>query len=69
MLYPHYLCEWIEWMGFWIMGGWAFAPARAFLLNELAAMLPQAINGRTWYLEKFGREKIGSRRAVIPGIL
>ena len=69
VLYPHYLCEWIEWTGFWIMGGLGFAPARAFLLNELAAMLPQAVNGRGWYLEKFGKEKIGNRRAVIPGIL
>jgi 3-oxo-5-alpha-steroid 4-dehydrogenase 1 len=69
ILYPHYFCEWIEWGGFWIMGGLACTPARNFLLNEIATMLPRAVSGRKWYIEKFGKEKIGSRKAVIPGIL
>ncbi|KAF2155695.1 3-oxo-5-alpha-steroid 4-dehydrogenase [Myriangium duriaei CBS 260.36] len=69
ILYPHYFCEWIEWTGYWIIGGWGFGPARTFLINEISAMLPRAVRGRRWYIEKFGKEKIGSRKAVIPGIL
>ena len=69
VLFPHYLCEWIEWAGFWMVGGPGCIPARAFLINEIAAMLPRAIRGREWYIDRFGREKVGRRKAVIPGIL
>lgn len=66
VLYPHYLCEWIEWTGFWLIGGWACVPARCFVVNEVAAMLPRAINGKRWYVRRFGKEKVGGRKAVIP---
>jgi 3-oxo-5-alpha-steroid 4-dehydrogenase 1 len=69
ILYPHYFCEWIEWTGYWIIGGWSCIPARSFLLNEVTAMLPQAVSGKRWYIERFGKEKIGNRKAVIPGLL
>ena len=69
ILYPHYLCEWIEWGGFWMIGGLGCVPARTFVLNEIATMTPRAVAGKRWYLERFGKEKIGSRKAVIPGIL
>jgi len=69
VLYPHYLCEWIEWAGFWMVGGLACAPARVFLVNEIATMMPRALAGRRWYVERFGRERIGGRRAVVPGLL
>lgn len=69
ILYPHYLCEWIEWSGFWLMGGSNFIPARTFLINEIVTMLPRALEGRQWYIKRFGKEKIGGKRAVIPGIL
>jgi 3-oxo-5-alpha-steroid 4-dehydrogenase 1 len=69
ILYPHYLCEWIEWGGFWIIGGWDCVPARNFVVNEVAAMLPRAVSGKQWYIEKFGKEKVGSRKAIIPGLL
>ena len=69
ILYPHYLCEWIEWCGFWIIGGRACLPARNFVLNEITTMLPQALAGKRWYLQKFGQEKIGDREAIIPGLL
>jgi len=69
VLYPHYLCEWIEWGGFWMIGGLECVPARTFVLNEIATMTPRAVAGRRWYVERFGREKIGSRKAVIPGVL
>ena len=69
ILYPHYLCEWIEWMGFWMIGGLACVPARSFVINEVATMLPTALHGKQWYIERFGKEKIGSRKAVIPGII
>jgi hypothetical protein len=48
--------------------GWGCVPARCFLVNEIAAMLPRAVSGRKWYVEKFGEEKIRGRWAVIPGI-
>lgn len=69
VLYPHYLCEWAEWLGFWAACGWSCAPARAFFLNEVFAMLPRAVNGRRWYAEKFGEDKIRGRWAVIPGLI
>lgn len=69
ILFPHYFCEWLEWAGFWMVGGWGCVPARSFLLNEIATMLPRALQGHRWYVEKFGKEKVGSRKAVIPGLL
>lgn len=69
ILYPHYLLEWVEWSGFWLMGGLAFVPARNFLQNEIAAMVPRALQGVPWYINKFGKEKVGSRKALIPGVL
>ena len=49
--------------------GWGCVPARTFLLNEIATMLPRALQGKQWYVEKFGKEKVGNRKAVIPGLL
>jgi len=70
VLYPHYLCEWIEWAGFWIIGGWGCVPARAFLANEVSTMLPRALGGRRWYVKRFGVEEVGrGKKAVVPGIL
>jgi 3-oxo-5-alpha-steroid 4-dehydrogenase 1 len=69
ILYPHYLCEWIEWSGFWLMAGAGATPMRNFVLNEIATMLPRALSGKQWYIERFGKEKVGSRKAILPGIL
>lgn len=69
VLHAHYLCEWIEWAGWWMIGGWKCAPARAFLINEVTTMLPRALQGKRWYVKKFGREAIGKRKAVIPGLV
>lgn len=69
IFYPHYLLEWVEWSGYWFMAGSGCVPARNFLLNEIATMLPRAIQGRQWYIERFGKEKVAGRRAIIPGIL
>ena len=69
ILYPHYLCEWIEWCGYWMIGGSGCIPARSFVCNEISSMLPQALSGKRWYLRKFGPEKIGNRKAIIPGLL
>ena len=69
VLYAHFLCEWVEWLGFWVVGGWSCVPARAFLVNEIATMLPRALHGWQWYVDKFGRDKVGSRKAIIPGLL
>ena len=69
VLFPHYLCEWAEWCGFWMVGGLGCVPARTFVINEITTMLPRAVHGRQWYIERFGKEKIGSKKAVIPGII
>jgi 3-oxo-5-alpha-steroid 4-dehydrogenase 1 len=70
VLYPHYLCEWIEWGGFWMLGGWSCMPARSFLLNEISTMLPRALSGKRWYIERFGEARVGKgKKAVIPGLL
>lgn len=69
ILYPHYLCEWCEWAAFWMVGGLHCVPARSFLFNEIATMFPRALAGKKWYIEKFGKERVGKRKAIIPGIL
>ncbi|KAF1810032.1 3-oxo-5-alpha-steroid 4-dehydrogenase [Eremomyces bilateralis CBS 781.70] len=69
VLYAHYLCEWIEWTGYWVMGGVGCIPARTFVINEITTMLPRATSGKRWYIAKFGKEKIGGRKAAIPGLI
>jgi len=69
LLYPHYLFEWFEWTGFWIMGGANFTPGRTFVVNEIATMLPRALQGKRWYIERFGKDKIAGKAAIIPGLL
>ena len=69
ILYPHYLCEWIEWGGFWMVGGLDFMPGRIFLVNEISTMLPRALGGWHWYVQRFGRERIGRRKAIVPFLL
>jgi 3-oxo-5-alpha-steroid 4-dehydrogenase 1 len=69
ILYPHYLFEWMEWTGYCIMGGATFIPGQTFVFNEIATMLPRAVKGKKWYIDRFGKEKIGARKAIIPGVL
>jgi 3-oxo-5-alpha-steroid 4-dehydrogenase 1 len=69
ILFPHYLFEWLEWTGYAIMGGSNFGPGRSLIINEIATMLPRALQGKRWYIERFGKDKIGGRKAIIPGIL
>ncbi|KAF1960298.1 3-oxo-5-alpha-steroid 4-dehydrogenase-like protein [Byssothecium circinans] len=69
VLYAHYFCEWIEWAGYWMVGGWGCRPARTFLINEISTMLPRALQGKRWYEKKFGKEKVGARKAVVPGLI
>lgn len=69
IFYPHYVAEWFEWLGYYIMGGPKFVPGRTFLINEIATMTPRAIEGKNWYIERFGKEKVAGRKAVIPGLL
>jgi len=88
------LLTWNLAAGFWIMGGFHCAPARNFVFNEIATMLPRAILGKEWYVflhtdasrlrdrrasytdiditrydDRFGKEKVAGRKAVIPGLL
>jgi 3-oxo-5-alpha-steroid 4-dehydrogenase 1 len=69
ILYPHYLFEWVEWTGFWVMAGTGCVPAKNFVVNEISTMLPRALQGKRWYVEKFGEEKVRGRKAIIPGLL
>ena len=69
ILYPHYFCEWLEWCGFWMIGGVGCVPARSFVINEISTMMPRAVQGKKWYVERFGKEKVGNRKAIIPGLL
>ena len=69
ILFPHFFSEWIEWAGFWLVGGINCVPARIFLVNEIATMLPRALQGKRWYIDKFGKDKIGNKKAVIPWVL
>lgn len=73
ILYPHYVLEWLEWSGYWLLGGvWGLgwgnkSAAFWFLMCEFATMLPRAAVGRKWYEEKFGKRAVGGRAAAIPG--
>jgi 3-oxo-5-alpha-steroid 4-dehydrogenase 1 len=67
VLYAHYLCEWIEWAGFWMVGGWNCHPARAFLVNEITTMLPRALQGKRWYVKKFGKEQVAAEKPLFQG--
>lgn len=69
MLFPHYFCEWVEWFGFWMAAGFTCVPARAFFVNEVFSMLPRAVNGKKWYVDKFGADKVGKKWAVLPGVV
>ena len=69
ILFPHYFTEWIEWCGFWMVGGLHCAPARIFVVNEVFTMLARAVQGRQWYIEKFGKAKVGNRKAAIPWLI
>ena len=68
IFYPHYLCEWVEWTGYWIIGGRLCVPAQTFVLNEVSVMVPQALSGRKWYVEKFG-DKLADRKAILPKLI
>ncbi|KEF61984.1 uncharacterized protein A1O9_03556 [Exophiala aquamarina CBS 119918] len=75
ILFPHYVLEWLEWIGFWILGGsWGLgygysSPALWFVLVEIATMLPRAGSGRQWYEQKFGKRAVAGRAGAIPGLL
>jgi len=72
ILYPHYVFEWLEWTGFWILSGawglgWGFdSPALWFVLDEVTTMLPRAFSGRRWYEQRFGKRAVAGRAGAIP---
>ncbi|KIW98391.1 uncharacterized protein Z519_00051 [Cladophialophora bantiana CBS 173.52] len=73
ILHPHYVLEWLEWTGYWILGGvWGLgwggqSPALWFVICEIVTMLPRAVTVRQWYEEKFGKRAVGGRAGAIPG--
>ena len=76
VMFPHYALEWIEWTGYWILGGawglgwsWFVSAPLMFLVNELATMTPRAVDGLKWYEKTFGKRSLTGRKAVIPGVL
>lgn len=72
ILYPHYVLEWVEWIGAWLLGGafglgWGAGNGYTwFVVNEIAAMLPRAYDGKHWYEGKFGKKAVGGRSGAIP---
>lgn len=42
--------------------------ALVFVVNDVVTMFPQARRGLQWYKQKFGREAVAGRSAVIPGV-
>jgi len=74
ILFPHYVLEWLEWTGLWILGGawglgWGYNSAALwFVIVEVATMLPRAVSGRQWYEQKFGKRAVGGRAGAIPGL-
>ena len=74
MLYPHYVLEWVEWTGFWVLGGaWGLgwgnqSAAMWFVIAEISSMLPRAVDGRRWYEGKFGKKAVAGRAGALPGL-
>lgn len=72
VLFPHYVMEWVEWTGYWVLAGsWGLgygnsSPALWFVLVEIATMLPRAASGRQWYEQKFGKRAVAGRAGAIP---
>ncbi|KAL7413510.1 hypothetical protein BDY24DRAFT_388779 [Mrakia frigida] len=51
-------------------GGWRLlTPAWVFVINEIAALVPRALAGHTWYKEKFGKRMPKGRKAIVPFLL
>jgi len=76
ILFPHYTAEWLEWTGYWILGGawglgwaWSDSAAMMFLVNEVVSMTPRAVEGVKWYRDRFGARSVAGRRGVLPGLL
>lgn len=76
VMYPHYSLEWIEWVGYWVLGGawglgwgWPASAAALFVVNEVASMTPRAVDGMKWYEKKFGKKATAKRSAVLPGLI
>lgn len=76
VLFPHYSLEWVEWTGYWVLGGawglgwlWPASAAAVFLINEFTSMTPRAVDGVKWYDKKFGKRAVGGRKGVVPGLL
>ncbi|KAL9616189.1 MAG: hypothetical protein Q9160_008920 [Pyrenula sp. 1 TL-2023] len=72
VLYPHYVMEWVEWLGYAIVGygagmGFWKKPSMWFLVNEVAVMLPRAKDGKNWYEGKFGKKALAGRGGSLPG--
>lgn len=71
-LYPHYVLEWLEWTGYWIMGGawglgWGNSTASLwFIIAEVVTMLPRAVSGKAWYEQKFGKRAVAGRAGALP---
>lgn len=72
VLYPHFVLEWLEWTGYWILGGaWGFgwgnkSAALWFVIFELASMMPRTVTGKHWYEKKFGKRAVAGRAGSVP---
>lgn len=72
VMYPHYVLEWFEWTGVWVLGGaWGLgwgnkSAALWFVIAEITAMLPRAYDGKKWYEGKFGKRAVAGRAGAIP---
>ena len=72
VMYPHYVLEWVEWTGVWVLGGaWGLgwgnkSAALWFVISEITAMLPRAYDGKKWYEGKFGKRAVAGRAGAIP---
>lgn len=52
-----------------MVGGLGSVPARKFVVSEVAAMMPRAFAGEEVVCGEVEREKVGNRKAVIPGLV
>lgn len=38
-------------------------------MHEVSTMFPRAVQGKRWYVKRFGKAEVGSRMAIVPGVV
>ncbi|KAJ1917639.1 hypothetical protein H4219_003101 [Mycoemilia scoparia] len=65
---PHYLCEVVEWVGYWVATGLSSRPAILFAISTFSVLCPRALEIHEWYKNTF-KEYPKNRKAIVPFLI